>query len=931
MRHFLAAALVLVTVGAAVAGGPAELELLGEVRLPTGIRVDGLEVGGLSGIAWDPSRDLYVAVSDDRGVDQPIRFVTLRIEIGDGRLEPADVTVVAVTALRDASGRTLPPWSADLEGLARAGDGSLFVSSEGDPRRGAEPFLARLGGDGELLEKLPLPHHLLPGDHRGVRTNLSLESLCLADDDRLIVTATENALLQDGPEAGLDQASPVRIMLLELPSGRVVGEYLYRVEPIPVAPRPAGGFATNGLSELLAVDEGRFFALERWFAIGAGHGARLYEIDLSGATDLAGTETLADLAEVRPVAKRLVLDLSSLGIPLDNLEGMTWGPRLRDGRRTLIMISDNNFKPLLQFTQVLAFAVGPSPPRAGTGVVGTLQGRGHASPRLGEWADNVEGVVTAGRDRRRGGGVFVQADPDGDAATSDAIWVRPEPEVDLRPGDLVRVAGLVVEGGRPGELTVTGLDHARVERIGSAPLPDPVRLGRAGRVPPARVVDDDGMARFEPERDALDFFESLEGMRVVIGTPRVVGPTSRFGELWVVADGVDGVGPGTARGGLLRTVDDLHPEAVPVEGPDPPAARVGSRLAGAVEGVLDFAFGRYRVTAASFPEVAPGGVDPETADLVRTPGRLTMATFNVENLAAGSSRIGAAAAIIAHRLHGPELVALQEIQDDSGPRDDGTVTAAATLDQLVAAIAAAGGPDYDWLQLDPRDGREGGQPGGNIRVALLVDRSRVTPVRRADGPADRVEVLPGPHLAASPARLEHPAFEGDPDGEASGARRPLVVELEVDGRQLFVVVVHLTSKGGDDRAFGPHQPPSPRSEAQRLRQAFAVRSVVERLLAVDPLAAVVVLGDFNEFEWRPPMRALEGSGMVNLTWRLPENERYSYVFQGSSQAIDHILVSPVLARGAEVDVVHVNAEFPARGRASDHDPVIARVVLGGGR
>lgn len=924
------AALSLVALCSAGGAAGLELELLGEVRIPTGVEVDGVEVGGLSGIAWDPVRDLYLAVSDHRGVDDPYRLIELRLDLDDGTLEPADLELVGAVVLRDPDGNLLEPWSADLEGIARAADGGLYLSSEGDAPRGAKPFLARFDRDGREAGRIPLPRAYRPGEGSGVRTNLAFESLTLAAGGRRLVTATENALEQDGPPAGIGNHSPSRILVLDLPSGRVAAEYLYPVDPLPTPPNPPDAFATNGLADLLALDDGRLLALERWFAVGAGHGARLFLVELAGATDLSGVEAVAELDDVRPVAKRLVLDLAELGIGLDNLEGMTWGPRLVDGRRTLVLISDNNFKPIVQFTQVLAFAVGP-PPHGERGVtVSRLQGGGHHSPLVGRWASGVEGVVVGLRPASRGGGFWLQsASGDDDPATSEGIWVRPQPELELAPGDRVEVAGLVVEAGPPDELTVTCLEQARVSRRGPGQLPAPVVIGAAGRVPPASTVDDDGMAVFEPDADAIDFFESLEGMRVRLERPRVVGPTSRYGEIWVVADGGEGAGPITARGGLLRTPTGVHPEVLPVEAPGRPAAQVGDLLGGPVEGVLDFAFGRYRVVAEQLPALGPGGLRAETTRLLREPGRLTVATFNVENLAAGSGRMAAVAEVVADRLGGPELVALQEIQDDSGSRDDGTVSAAGTLDELVTAVAQAGGPRYRWLQLDPRDGAEGGQPGGNIRVALLVDPERVRVVERSEVATDVVAIGPGPRLLASPARLEHPAFEGDPEGEASGARRPLLAELEVEGRTVFVAVVHLTSKGGDDRPFGPHQPPCPRSQAQRTRQTAAIASVVERLLAEDPEARVIVLGDFNEFEERPPMRGLERAGLVNLTWVLPRAERFTYVFQGVSQALDHVLVSRSLAEGAEVDVVHVNSEFPARERTSDHDPVLARVVLAG--
>jgi hypothetical protein len=154
-----------------------------------------------------------------------------------------------------------------------------------------------------------------------------------------------------------------------------------------------------------------------------------------------------------------------------------------------------------------------------------------------------------------------------------------------------------------------------------------------------------------------------------------------------------------------------------------------------------------------------------------------------------------------------------------------------------------------------------------------------------------------------------------------------LVELEVDGRRLVVIACHLRSKRGDDPDYGRFQPPRRSSEAQRRDQASAVNAFVRRLLTADPAPRVVVLGDLNEFPDRPPVRALAGAQLVDLVTALPGEEQYTYVFGGTSQVLDHILVSQALAAGAEVDVVHCDAELPAAGRASDHDPVVARLVL----
>jgi predicted extracellular nuclease len=297
-----------------------------------------------------------------------------------------------------------------------------------------------------------------------------------------------------------------------------------------------------------------------------------------------------------------------------------------------------------------------------------------------------------------------------------------------------------------------------------------------------------------------------------------------------------------------------------------------------------------------------------------------VATFNVENLALKSSaeKFAALGATIARDLGGPDIVALQEVQDDSGPADDGVVSAAQTLDRLVGAIVAAGGPRYVWRQIDPENRRDGGQPGGNIRVAFLFNPDRVRSAARGNaGPRDPCTIATDRHgaiLPLNPCRVApaEQAWEGRPEAGGEGVRKPLAAEFEFSRRRLFLVNLHLSSKLGDDRQFGAVQPPRRPTEAQRVEQAHVVREFVGRILAADPAAAVVILGDFNDFDFAPPLEVLTAPPFENMLVRLPRPERYTYLFQGNSQALDHVVVPAHLARRAGVDVVHVNAEFPER-------------------
>ncbi len=381
-RIAAACALVaLATVGCATGRGggrsagspPPPIEFLGAAEFPSGFEFGGTVVGGLSGLTRDAGRGLYYAISDDPAERGPARFYTLRVDLGDGRLDPGDVTFAAVTPLLDGDGRPFATGSIDAEGIAlvhSAAGESLYISSEGKVDHGVPPFVRRFDLSGHPQGSLPLPATYLPGgegaDATGVRHNLAFESLTVTPGGAYLVTATENALAQDGPAADLGTGSPSRILVFDLTTGVPAAEYVYPVEPVAPAPQPSDGFRVNGLVEMLALGRTDLLALERAFSVGGGYAIRLCRVSLAGATDVFGRPSLAGLdVRVRTVSKSQLFDFAELptrhGIALDNLEGLALGPPLADGRRTLLVVSDDNFSRD-QRTLFLAFALAPVPP-----------------------------------------------------------------------------------------------------------------------------------------------------------------------------------------------------------------------------------------------------------------------------------------------------------------------------------------------------------------------------------------------------------------------------------------------------------------------------------------------------------------------------------------------------------------------------------------
>ncbi len=335
-----------------------QIDLIGRAIFPTGSSFGGTEIGGISGITYDSDKQVYYAISDDRSSKAPGRFYTLKINLQSGKLEKEQVVFTGVTTLLDENGKSFPEFSLDPEGIAFTGN-SVFVSSEGDVDRQISPFIKEFSLDGKILKTLPIPDLFLPDDKgtRGIRNNLAFESLTLTPDRKYLFAATENALVQDGAVPSLINGSPCRILRYDAVNGNPDASFAYITEPLPAGANPVGKLTTNGLVDLLAIDENRLLSLERGFSLETGTVVKLFEISLEKGDRIEGLESLkTHLSEISPVEKRLLLDLETLTIPLDNIEGLTFGPVLGDGSIGLILVSDNNFSPL-QETQILGFKI----------------------------------------------------------------------------------------------------------------------------------------------------------------------------------------------------------------------------------------------------------------------------------------------------------------------------------------------------------------------------------------------------------------------------------------------------------------------------------------------------------------------------------------------------------------------------------------------
>ena len=611
-----------------------------------------------------------------------------------------------------------------------------------------------------------------------------------------------------------------------------------------------------------------------------------------------------------------------------------------------------------------------------------IQGASHLSPLNGEDVFGVEGIVTA---VSSSGFWMTDPTPDADPATSDGIFVF---RGTAAAGDDVEVSGTVSEfrpGGSGGttNLTTTELTSPTVTVV-SADNDLPTTVIGVDRFPPTSVIDDDSTssveaasAVYDPATDGIDFWESLEGMRLAVSDAVAVGPTNGFGETAVVSRLHTAAGPRTPRGGILvrqlgpagdYRPGDFNPERVILDDALAAYAKVntGDEFASDPAGVLDYNFGNYKLLVTADPGRVDRGLAHEVAAAAGSQ-ELKVATFNVENLSTvdPQAKVDQLAAQIVANLRSPDLIAIEEMQDNNGAAtNNGVVAADQSWQRLIAAIVDAGGPVYQYRQIDPENNADGGAPGGNIRVGFLFRTDRdLQFVDRPGGTATSdTNVVPTPNgkgarLTVSPGRVLP-----DPSGSWANAftdtRKSLAGEFRWRGETVFVVVNHFSSKGDDRPLFGRFQPPFRLTEFEsgtpedgwRHAQAQVVNDFVDEILTIDPKANVIVLGDINDFDFSetvgvlsgqrvaldpgPGMPDADGSGQTAATGaapvlrtlfeRLPANERYSYVFDGNSQVLDQILVSGSLwDLGTTYDVVHVNAEF--FNQASDHDPSVMTV------
>ncbi len=354
------------------------LRLIGQQVLPRRLDFAGTVVGGLSGIDYDTVNNRYVLVSDDRtttdsGNAPRMYYANINFDLSSF----SGVQFLSTFSMKQPDGSVYPkvPDSrvADPESVRfDPVNGNLVWVSEGDrtltstPTRVINPFVREITSSGNHVREYTLPPIFqMSASDVGPRGNLAFEGITFTPDRTRAAVITEGPLFQDGATPTTTTGAVSRITLFDRATGVANAQYAYPIERVQATPVPADQFTVNGATEILAVTNSKFLVLERSFSVGVvGNQVRLYEIDISAATNVLATAALAG-ASYTPVTKRLVLDFETLKTQLGgiaNLEGITFGPKLSNGRDSLVVVADDNFPAADSATdrnQFLVFEVIP--------------------------------------------------------------------------------------------------------------------------------------------------------------------------------------------------------------------------------------------------------------------------------------------------------------------------------------------------------------------------------------------------------------------------------------------------------------------------------------------------------------------------------------------------------------------------------------------
>ncbi|KAM0349042.1 hypothetical protein ACHAPU_003977 [Fusarium lateritium] len=589
-------------------------------------------------------------------------------------------------------------------------------------------------------------------------------------------------------------------------------------------------------------------------------------------------------------------------------------------------------------------------PLAAALTIAEINGDRYLSSYKGKNVTGVEGLVTA----VGSSGFYLRSTkPDRNAATSEGLYIFGKTAVgSVSVGDVITLDGFIeeyrsnkdyihlTEMSYPQNIVVKSSDNKFKPKVigkdtGNPPGKQFSELdgGNVFAVPNNETLISVANPKLNIKSYGLDFWESLSGELVTVQKGYALSRPNTYGDFWVRGNWkVSGL---NKHGGLTMVGSDANPEAITIGSPldgtkNPTDTKLGDYV-GEITGVVSNAFGFYRILPLTAVKVikASNAEHPAVSFTSQKSCKgITVADYNAENLNPASAHLPLVVKQIVEKLRTPDLIFLQEVQDNSGATNDGIVSANQTLAALADGIEESSGVVYDWAEVIPDNNEDGGQPGGNIRQAYLYRPDAVELVNPNQSNADDVNaVLDGPSLKFNPGRIDpaNPAWDD--------SRKPLVAQWKpVKGtkKPFFTVNVHFGSKGGSTSVHGDARTPVNKGVEKRTKQSQITAEFIAQILKKDSKAHVIAAGDFNEFADVAPIETfIETSGLLDAdeAAKIPATERYTYLFDSNCQALDHMFISKELRKGIKYEHLHINTWQNTAGEVSDHDPSVARFDL----
>lgn len=575
-----------------------------------------------------------------------------------------------------------------------------------------------------------------------------------------------------------------------------------------------------------------------------------------------------------------------------------------------------------------------------------IQGASHNSSFNDKTVEGIEGIVTYSF-ALAGNNYYTIQTPDefvdDDPNTSEGILLYSGKKTwPVNVGDLVTVKGQVSEYAYDGyddrhqtdlkttQINVRDDQGGKVEVIkNSVALPEPIKIDKLKMS--FSHIDSDNLQTFNPTVDAIDFWESIESMRVEVDDIKAVSP-QEHGDLVTVLKEEQS---NTIHGGIRYEEGNTNPNRIQFRLEPNGTARdfevaTGDTFNGPITGIVGYSYQNFKIYVpldemkAAYQQ---GSTSPEKTKIVKADNKLTIASYNLENFSNNRTsttddKARKLARAIGVDMESPDIVGVTEVQDNNGA-SAGDSKADQSYKRLIEAIKAAGGVEYQYVNIDPINNQDGGAPNANIRVGFLYNPDRVKLKEGIPtGDATTAVGYKNGQLTLNPGRI-------DPTNAAfNSSRKPLAAQFEFQGEDVVVIANHWNSKSGDTPLFGSIQPPQNGSELQRKKIAQIVYEFVKDIKENNKDANIVSLGDFNDYQFSEALKIHEGQIMTNMINKVDDSDRYTYVYQGNSQVLDHILVSNNLVNKTEIDILHINADFTdMAGRASDHDPVMVQIDL----